>query len=52
MLRQYKFKILYTLGKDNSRASMPSRRHNLTRLKTNNKLTIFRINKDGLLGLS
>ena len=52
MLRQYKFKILYTLGKDNSRADALSRRHDLARLKTINKLAILGINKDRLLGLS
>ena len=52
MLRQYKFKILYTLGKDNSRGNTVSRRYNLTRLKIINKLVILRINKDRLLGLS
>jgi hypothetical protein len=52
MLKQYKFKILYTLGKDNSRANALSRQHDLTRLKTINKSAILRINKDRLLGLS
>jgi hypothetical protein len=51
MLRQYKFKILYTLGKDNSRADALSRRHDLAGSKTINKLVILKINKDGLLGL-
>jgi hypothetical protein len=52
MLRQYKFKILYTLGKDNSRANVLSRQHDLARLKIINKLVILRINKDRSLGLS
>ena len=52
MLRQYKFKILYILGKDNSRVDVLSRRHDLTKLKIINKLAIFRINKNRLLGLS
>ena len=52
MLRQYKFKILYTLGKDNSRANVLSRRYDLTRLKITNKFAIFRKNANKLLGLS
>ena len=52
MLRQYKFKILYTLGKDNSRADALSRRSDLASEKTINKFAILRINKDRLLRLS
>ena len=36
MLGTYKFKILYTLGKDNSRADALSCRHNLVGKKTIN----------------
>ena len=52
ILGQYKFKILYTLGKDNGRADALSRRHDLAGLKTINESAILRINKDGSLGLS
>ena len=52
MLRQYKFKILYTPGKDNGRADALSRRHDLAGSKTINESAILRINNDGSLGLS
>ena len=51
MLRQYKFKILYILGKENSRANALSRRHNLAGSKIINKLAILRINNNRLLEL-
>ena len=52
MLGQYKFKILYTPGKDNGRADALSRRHDLAREKTVNKFAILGINSDGSLGPS
>ena len=52
MLGQYKFKILYTPGKDNGRADALSRRHDLAGSKTINESAILRINNDGSLGLS
>jgi hypothetical protein len=52
MLSQYKFRILYTLGKENSRADALSQHHNLAGKKTINKFAILRKNLDGLLGLS
>jgi hypothetical protein len=51
MLSQYKFKILYTLGKENSRADALSWRHDLAGKKTINKAAILRFNKDRSLGL-
>jgi hypothetical protein len=52
MLGQYKFKIVYTLGKDNSRADALSRRHNITRTKEIINTAILKVNKDRLLGLA
>jgi transposase InsO family protein len=52
MLGQYKFKILYTPGKDNGRADALSRRHDLAGSKTINESAILGINKDGSLGPS
>ena len=52
LLGQYKFKILYTPGKDNGRADALSCRSNLARTKTINKFAILRKNADRLLGLS
>ena len=52
LLGQYKFKILYILGKDNSRADTLSCRSDLARTKTINKFAILRKNADRLLGLS
>ena len=51
MLSQYKFKILYTLGKENSRVDALSQRYNLAGEKTINKFAILRINNNRLLGL-
>jgi hypothetical protein len=45
------FKILYMLGKENSRADALSQQHNLAGEKTINKAAILRFNKDRLLGL-
>ena len=50
MLGQYKFKILYTPGKDNSRADALSQQHNLAREKTVNKFAILSVNNNRLLG--
>jgi hypothetical protein len=52
MLSQYKFKILYTPGKENGRADALSRRHDLAGEKTINKFAILGVNKDGSLGPS
>jgi transposase InsO family protein len=52
MLGQYKFKILYTPGKENGRADALSRRHDLAGEKTINKAAILGFNKDGSLGPS
>ena len=52
LLGQYKFKILYTPGKDNSRADTLSRRSNLAGTKTINKFAILRKNADRSLGPS
>jgi hypothetical protein len=52
MLGEYKFKILYTLGKDNGRADALSRRSDLASKKTINKFAILGINKDRSLGPS
>ena len=52
MLGQYKFKILYTPGKENGRADALSRRHDLAGEKTINKAAILGINEDGSLGPS
>lgn len=52
MLRQYKFRILYMLGKENGRADALSRRHDLAGEKTINKFAILGKNADRLLRLS
>ena len=52
MLGRYKFKILYTPGKDNGRADALSRRHDLVGEKTINQFAILGVNKDGSLGPS
>jgi transposase InsO family protein len=52
MLGQYKFKILYTPGKENGRADALSRRHDLAGEKTINKFAILGKNNDGSLGPS
>jgi hypothetical protein len=52
MLSQYKFKILYTLGKENSRADALSCCHNLAGEKTINKFAILEKNINRSLGLS
>ena len=49
-LGQYKFKIVYTPGKDNGRADALSRRSDLAGTKTTQDTSILRINKDGSLG--
>jgi hypothetical protein len=50
LLGQYKFKILYTPGKDNGRADALSRRSDLAGTKTINEHAILGINQDGTLG--
>jgi len=52
MLGQYKFRILYTPGKDNGRADALSRRNDLAGSKTINQHAILGINHDGSLGPS
>lgn len=52
LLGQYKFKIVYTPGKDNGRADALSRRHDLAGEKTINKFAILGTNSDGTLGPS
>lgn len=52
LLGQYKFKILYTPGKENGRADALSRRHDLAGEKTVNTAAILGINQDGSLGPS
>jgi len=52
MLGEYKFRILYTPGKDNGRADALSRRSDLAGEKTINEFAILGINKDGSLGPS
>ena len=52
MLGEYKFRILYTPGKDNGRADALSRRSDLAGEKTINEFAILGINKDRLLRLS
>ena len=46
MLGEYKFRILYTPGKDNGRADALSRRSDLAGEKTINEFAILGINKD------
>jgi hypothetical protein len=50
MLGQYKFKIVYTPGKDNRRANALSRRHDIAGTKEIIKNTILKFNEDGSLG--
>jgi hypothetical protein len=50
LLGQYKFKILYTPGKDNGRADALSRRSDLAGTKTINEHAILGVNQDGTLG--
>jgi hypothetical protein len=52
LLGQYKFRILYTPGKDNGRADALSRRSDLARTKTINEFAILGKNADGSLGPS
>ncbi len=51
MLREYKFKILYTLGKNNSKANALSYRRNLVEKKTINKFIVLEVNNNKLLKL-
>jgi hypothetical protein len=52
MLEQYKFKIVYTLEKDNSRANALSRRHDIARTKEIINTAILKVNNNGILGLA
>jgi hypothetical protein len=49
MLGQYKFKIVYTLGKDNSRADALSRRHDIARTKEIINTAILKVNNNRML---
>ena len=49
MLGQYKFKIIYTPGKDNGRADALSRRYDIAGTKTIVKGAIFKYGEDGAL---
>lgn len=49
LLGQYKFKIVYTPGKENGRADALSRRHDVVGKKTEVKEAIFKINDDETL---
>jgi transposase InsO family protein len=50
MLGQYKFKIVYTPGKDNGRADALSRRHDIAGTKEIIDTAILKVNDDGSLG--
>jgi hypothetical protein len=50
MLGQYKFKIVYTPGKDNGRADALSRRHDIAGTKEIIDTAILKVNNDGTLG--
>jgi hypothetical protein len=50
MLGQYKFKIVYTPGKDNGRADALSRRSDIAGTKTINNSSILKVQEDGSLG--
>jgi len=52
MLEQYKFRIVYILGKENSRADALSRRLDIVGTKEIINTIILRINKDRSLGLA
>jgi hypothetical protein len=50
LLGQYKFKIVYTPGKDNGRADALSRRHDIAGTKEIINTAILKVNEDGSLG--
>jgi ABC-type hemin transport system substrate-binding protein len=50
MLGQYKFKIVYTLGKDNGRADALSQRPNIASTKIITNTAILKINNNRTLG--
>jgi hypothetical protein len=52
MLGQYRFKIVYTLGKDNGRADALSWRHDIAGTKEIINTAILKVNNNGLLGLA
>ena len=52
MLGQYKFKIVYTPRKDNSKANAFSQRLDITRTKTINSLSILRTQDNRSLRLA
>jgi hypothetical protein len=49
LLEQHKFKITYTLGKDNRRVDALSRRYDIAGTKIIEKETILKINHDSTL---
>jgi hypothetical protein len=49
-ISQYKFKIVYTPGKDNGRADALSRRHDVIGTKTDVHAPLLKINEDGTMG--
>jgi hypothetical protein len=51
-LGQYKFRIVYTPGKDNGRADALSRRHDIIGKKTEVHMAILQTNEDGSYGPS
>lgn len=50
LLGRYKFKIIYTPGKDNGRADALSRRTDIAGTKTVNNSSILQVQEDGSLG--
>jgi hypothetical protein len=52
MLGQYKFKIVYTPGKDNGRADALSRRHDIAGTKEIVDTAILKVNNNRTLGLA
>ena len=51
-LGEHKFKIVYTLEKDNSRANALSRRYNIAETKYKDEGTLFKQNQDRSLELA
>jgi hypothetical protein len=49
-LREIKFKVVYTLGKDNSRADALSQQEDIASTKQIIKTAILKVNNNGLLG--
>ena len=49
MLGQYKFKIIYRLGKENGRVDTLSRRSDIAGIKEIIRITILRTNEDRII---